>query len=139
MTILWISLAAGALLIVALLYKRRLTARQIAASGGIPAGLEKEYEAGTHPAEDGVAVMYSLTTCRHCVHLKDFLVRHDIPHRVVLVDKFSLQARSDIMAKLRFHNPRGSFPTLVAPGGKAVAGFRESEVRAALGLPEADD
>lgn len=103
---------------------------------GIPAGKEELFDIGTHPGEDGVPVMYTLTTCRHCVHLKDFLDRHNINFHLVYVDDFESRARMAMMDVLRSRNPRGSFPTLVVPGGTVVVGFRESQVRAALGLPE---
>ena len=36
------------------------------------------------------------------------------------------------MDKVRAFNPRGSFPTIVMPGGKTVVGFREQLLREAL-------
>lgn len=101
---------------------------------GIPVGLEDDYRCGVDPCSCGVPVMYTLHTCRHCVKLKDFLDQHGIEHRLIYVDDFSDPARRQIMATLRSHNPRGSFPTLVIPDGRSVVGFREEAVRALLGL-----
>ena len=101
---------------------------------GIPAGLEEDYRCGVDPCSCGVPVMYTLHTCRHCVKLKDFLDQHGIGHRLIYVDDFSDPARRQIMATLRSHNPRGSFPTLVVPDGRSVVGFREEAVKALLGL-----
>lgn len=105
---------------------------------GIPVGKEELFEIGTHPAEDGIPVMYTLTTCRHCVHLKDFLDAHSITFHIVYVDDFENLARATIMEVLRANNPRGSFPTFIVPGGTVVVGFREPQIRAALGLPVQD-
>ena len=101
---------------------------------GIPEGMDELYRCGVDPCSCGVPVMYTLHTCRHCVRLKDFLDRHGIEHRLVYVDEFENPARREIMATLRSHNPRGSFPTLVAPNGRSVVGFREDAVRELLGL-----
>ncbi len=103
-------------------------------SGGIPPGLEEEYKNGVSPCESGMPVMYTLHTCRHCVHLKNFLDAHGIEHRLVYVDDFSDPARRQIMVALRSFNARGSFPTLVVPDGRSVAGFREEAVKKLFGL-----
>ena len=88
------------------------------------------YEMGLHPGEDGIALMYTLKVCRHCVHLKKWLEQHEIPFHEVYVDKYHGENRSELLNKLRSYNPRGSFPTLVLPGGKkALVGFRESELK----------
>ena len=102
----------------------------------IPPGKEDSYSYGIHPGEDGVPVMYTLTTCRHCVHLQDFLDEHGVAYHLVYVDGFYGQARSVMLAVLKAHNPRASYPTLVLPGGRTVVGFRKSEVRAALNLSD---
>ena len=104
-------------------------------TGGIPSGKEEQFAIGMAPGEDGVPVMYTLTTCRHCVHLRNFLVANNIAHHLIYVDEFTSKARGDMMQTLRKHNERGSFPTLVLPGGQTLVGFREGEVRAAFHLP----
>lgn len=101
---------------------------------GVPAGLEEDYRCGVDPCSCGMPVMYTLHTCRHCVRLKDFLEQHGIAHRLIYVDDFADPARKQIMATLRSHNPRGSFPTLVVPDGRSVVGFREEAVKSLLGL-----
>lgn len=103
---------------------------------GIPHGMENLYHYGVDPCSAGMPVMYTLHTCRHCVRLKDFLVQHGIEHRLVFVDDFEAQARKEIMATLRTYNARASFPTLVMPDGRSVAGFREKAVKELLDLDE---
>ena len=88
------------------------------------------YEAGLHPGEDGLALMYTLSVCRHCVSLKKWLSQHGIPFHEVYVDRYQGEERRALVEKLRFYNPRGSFPTLVLPGGeRALVGFRETALK----------
>ncbi len=90
----------------------------------------KLYEEGLHPGEDGQALMYTLSVCRHCVSLKNWLIQHDIPFHEVYVDRYQGAERKALVEKLRSYNPRGSFPTLVLPGGeKSLVGFREAELK----------
>lgn len=101
---------------------------------GIPEGFEEEYQRGVAPCESGKPVMYTLHTCRHCVHLKDFLDANGIEHHLVYVDDFEEPACREVMGTLRSFNPRGSFPTLVLPDGRTAVGFREHLVRELFGL-----
>ena len=103
---------------------------------GIPEGMEEDYKAALAPGEDGIPLMYDLTTCRHCVHMHEFLDRHRIRHHQIYVDKFQNGARSAVLAEMKKHNPRGSFPTLVVPGGKTVVGYREAQIREALNITD---
>lgn len=134
--------AAAALLAVLFFFFRKkdqhapLHQDAAAAGSGIPEGFEEEYQHGVAPCESGRPVMYTLHTCRHCVHLKDFLEANGIEHHLVYVDDFEDPARREVMATLRTYNPRGSFPTLVLPDGRTAVGFRESLVRELLGLGE---
>ncbi|MBS5048963.1 MAG: glutaredoxin family protein [Desulfovibrionaceae bacterium] len=76
--------------------------------------------------------MYALETCRHCRKTREFLEENKVQYHLVYVDRFSGEARSNLMDKVRAFNPRGSFPTIVMPGGKTVVGFREQLLREAL-------
>ena len=105
-------------------------------AAGVPRGKEEDYRCGVDPCSCGMPVMYTLHTCRHCVRLKDFLDQRGIEHKLIYVDDFEDPARREIMATLRSHNPRGSFPTLVVPDGRSVVGFREEAVKTLLGLAD---
>ena len=96
--------------------------------------VEEEYRLGMDPCACGKPVMYTLQTCLHCVHLKHFMDNHGIEHHLVYVDDFEGEQRSEVMAKLRSFNPRGSFPTLVLPDGQVLVGFREAQARKLFGL-----
>ena len=128
-------LALGVVLFFFLRGRNTATARVDKTEGtGIPQGFEEEYRHGVAPCESGKPVMYTLHTCRHCVHLKDFLDANGIEHHLVYVDDFEEPARREVMGTLRSFNPRGSFPTLVLPDGRTAVGFREHLVRELFGL-----
>ena len=118
-------------------FHREKTVAEAASEGqptGIPNGHEEEYQHGVDPCASGKPVMYTLHTCRHCVHLKNFLDAHGIEHYLVYVDGFQDPARREVLNTLRSFNGRGSFPTLVLPDGRSVAGFREAVVKEMFGL-----
>ena len=137
MSIFVLLIIIGALVLGGYYFMKPGTGGQTAAAPEIPPGKEDSYAYGMHPGEDGVPVMYTLTTCGHCVHLKDFLDEHDVKYHLVYVDDFHGQARSGLLAVLKAHNARASYPTFVLPGGRTVVGFRKSEISAALNLPDA--
>ena len=96
--------------------------------------LEAEYLLGLDPCASGQNVMYTLKTCLHCVHLKQFLDKHGIECLLVYVDDFEGDRRRELMAMVRSFNPRGSYPTLVLPDGRVTVGYRENQVRQLFGL-----
>ena len=96
--------------------------------------VEEEYRLGMDPCACGKPVMYTLQTCLHCVHLKNFLNDHGIAHHLVYVDDFEGEQRRELMDKVRSLNPRGSFPTLVLPDGRVSVGFRVAQLRNLFGL-----
>lgn len=90
------------------------------------------YERGLQPGEDGQPLMYALESCRHCRRTREFLEENHVVYHLLYVDQYTGDARAALMDKVRSYNPRGSFPTIVMPGGKVVVGFREQLLREAL-------
>lgn len=90
------------------------------------------FQLGLNPASDGVTTMYALETCRHCRRTREFMEDNKLPFHIIYVDQFSGEQRSALMDKVRDFNPRGSFPTVILPGGKVVVGYREQLLREAL-------
>ncbi len=103
-------------------------------SNGVPIGMEDKFAVVVNPGFDGKPVLYDLTTCKNCVKVHEFLLAHGIEHHDVAIDLFEGQARKEAVDKLRTYNPRLSFPTLVFPDGKFIIGFKESELKEAIGL-----
>lgn len=102
------------------------------ASKGMSPEMVELYEKGLAPGTDGVPLMYALETCRHCRKTREFLDENQVQYHILYVDKYEGEARAALMDKVRSYNPRGSFPTIVFPGDRAVVGFREQLLREAL-------
>lgn len=82
--------------------------------------------------EDSVK-MYSLSTCSHCKATKKFLGQCGVKYEFTDVDLLDGQERAAILEDVKRFNPRCSFPTIVI-GDRVIIGFKESEIREALGL-----
>ncbi|HJD97418.1 glutaredoxin family protein [Mailhella massiliensis] len=77
-------------------------------------------------------IMYALTTCQHCKNTRKFLDANNVDYTVIYLDEYSGSQRSDLMEKVRTYNPRGTFPTILVPGGKVIVGFRKQLMQEAL-------
>ena len=83
-------------------------------------------------AENNVKI-YSLSTCSHCKSTKKFLSDCTVEYDFVDVDLLEGEERKAILEDVRSFNPKCSFPTIVI-GGKVIVGFKEEEIKEALGL-----
>jgi len=83
------------------------------------------------PMED--VKVYSLSTCSHCKATKKFLGECTIKYEFVDVDLLEGDERKAIIEDVKKFNPRCSFPTIII-GDKVIVGFKEKEIREALGL-----
>lgn len=77
--------------------------------------------------------MYTLSTCGHCRATKKFLDECRIQYEFTDVDLLQGDERKAILEDVRKLNPRCSFPTIII-GDKVIVGFKEDEIREALGL-----
>ena len=77
--------------------------------------------------------IFSLSTCSHCKATKKFLSDCTIKYEFVDVDLIEGENRKAIIADVKKFNPRCSFPTIII-GEKVIVGFREKEIKEALGL-----
>ena len=77
--------------------------------------------------------IYSLSTCSHCKATKKLLGECTIKYEFVDVDLLEGDERKAIIEDVKKFNPRCSFPTIII-GEKVVVGFKEKEIREALGL-----
>lgn len=79
--------------------------------------------------------VYALSTCIHCKNAKRFLDEHKYPYECVYVDTLEGDERKDTIEKVKSHNPRASFPTIVIDDGEIViVGFQREDIKEALGL-----
>jgi glutaredoxin-like protein NrdH len=83
--------------------------------------------------DDDSVKIYSLTTCSHCRATKKFLSDCTIKYEFVDVDLFKGEERKAILADVKKFNPKCSFPTIII-GDKVIIGYREKEIKEALGL-----
>lgn len=89
----------------------------------------KGYEPMTLPE----VKIYSLSTCGHCKATKRLLNDCDVAYDFVDVDLLEGETRAAIIEDVKSLNPRCSFPT-IRIGDKVIVGYREDEIKEALGL-----
>ena len=79
------------------------------------------------------ANIYTLSTCSHCKLTKELLNDCRIQYEFTDVDLLDKDKRVAILEDVRKWNPRCSFPTIII-GDKVIVGYKENEIREALGL-----
>lgn len=77
--------------------------------------------------------MYTLSTCSHCRATKKFLDDCEVRYEFTDLDLLDGEERMAILEDVKKWNPRCSFPTIII-GDKVIVGFREDQIREALGL-----
>jgi len=77
--------------------------------------------------------MYTLSTCSHCKATKKYLDDCKVKYEATDVDLLDGEERTAILEDLKKWNPRCSFPTIII-GEKVIIGYREDEIKEALGL-----
>ena len=77
--------------------------------------------------------IYSLSTCSHCKSTKKFLSDCSVMYDFVDVDLLEGEERKAILEDVKKFNPKCSFPTIII-GDKVIVGFKEKEIKEALGL-----
>ena len=77
--------------------------------------------------------IFSLSTCSHCKATKKFLGDCTIKYEFINVDELQGDERKAIIEDVKKFNPRCSFPTIII-GEKVIVGFKEKEIKEALGL-----
>ena len=77
--------------------------------------------------------LYSLSTCSHCKSTKKLLNDCTVLYEFVDVDLLEGEERQAILEDVKKFNPKCSFPTIII-GDKVIVGFKEEEIKEALGL-----
>jgi glutaredoxin-like protein NrdH len=83
--------------------------------------------------EDKNIKLYAVSTCGHCKTLKNMLETERFVFDSVDVDLLAGAERREMLAVVKKVNKRCSFPTMVI-GEKVIVGFRENEIKEALGI-----
>jgi glutaredoxin-like protein NrdH len=83
--------------------------------------------------EKGKVVLYALSTCVWCKKTRQLLDDLGVDYSYVYVDLLeepeSVKATEDI----KKWNPQCSFPTLVINNEKCIVGFKEDDIKEAIG------
>jgi glutaredoxin-like protein NrdH len=77
--------------------------------------------------------IFTLSTCSHCKATKKFLNDNGITFEFIDVDQVQDTQRENILKEVVKYNPQRSFPTIII-GDKIIVGFKEDEIRKALGI-----
>lgn len=96
---------------------------------------EKKAAADENQGESGdrAVRIFSLSTCSHCKAAKKMLAECTVKYDFVDVDLLEGKERAAILEDVRKFNPKCSFPTIII-GETVVVGFKEKEIKEALGL-----
>jgi glutaredoxin-like protein NrdH len=81
----------------------------------------------------GKVMLFALSTCGWCAKTKDLLRELGIAFDYTFVDLLDGEEQNKAMDTVEKFNPSGSFPTLVIDNRKCIVGFKEKEIREALG------
>ena len=77
--------------------------------------------------------IYTLSTCSHCKATKQLLNDYQIEYDFEDVDLLEGEERKAILEEVKRWNPGCSFPTIII-GENVIVGFKEEEIKEALGL-----
>jgi glutaredoxin-like protein NrdH len=81
----------------------------------------------------GKIMLYALSTCGWCEKTKALLSELGVEFNYVYVDLLPPDDMDRAMDEVEKHNKLGSFPTLVINDSLCIVGFKEQEIREALG------
>jgi glutaredoxin len=77
--------------------------------------------------------IFSLSTCSHCKSTKKLLNDCTVQYDFVDVDLLQGEERAAILEEVKKFTPNCSFPTVII-GDKVIVGYKEKEIKEALGI-----
>jgi glutaredoxin-like protein NrdH len=81
----------------------------------------------------GQVMLYALSTCGWCKKTRELLEQLGVDYDYTYVDLLRGEEQSIVIKEIQKYNPACSFPTLVIDSKKCIVGFKEDEIREALG------
>lgn len=81
----------------------------------------------------GKVVLFALSTCGWCKKTRALIEDLDADYEYVYVDLTKGEEREEAVEMVKKWNPQMSFPTLVINDDKTIVGFKEEEIKEALG------
>lgn len=86
------------------------------------------------PGENvGHIKLYALSTCGWCQKTKKLLDDMGIAYEFEYVDQLHGEERDRVVQEITTWNPSRSFPTIVINNEKCIIGYKEDEIRKAVG------
>lgn len=82
----------------------------------------------------GQVTLYALSTCIWCKKTKNLLTELGVAYDYEFVDHLEADVKKETIKEVEKWNPRCSFPTLVINNEKCIVGYKEDQIREALGL-----
>ncbi|HWR58517.1 MAG TPA: glutaredoxin family protein [Thermodesulfovibrionales bacterium] len=77
--------------------------------------------------------VYALSTCGACKATRNLLDKLSVGYECTEVDLLKGEEQNSVIEKVKAVNPGCSFPTVII-GDVVIVGFREEEIRKALGI-----
>ena len=89
----------------------------------------------THVAgkKKGKVMLYALSTCGWCKKTKALLNELGVEYDYTDVDFLKGNDQTAAIGEIQKFNPDGNFPTMVIDDRKCIIGFKENDIRKALG------
>ncbi|MBN1160878.1 MAG: glutaredoxin family protein [Dehalococcoidales bacterium] len=81
----------------------------------------------------GKVMLYALSTCGWCKKTRKLLEQLGVEYDYSYIDLLKGEEQSAVIREIQRYNPACSFPTLVLDSQKCIVGFKEDEIREALG------
>jgi len=82
----------------------------------------------------GKILLYALSTCGWCKKTKELLNNLGVEYSLIHVDLVDESEKDKVMDEIKKWNAFRSFPTIVINNKKCIVGFKEDEIKEALGL-----
>ncbi|HPE63821.1 MAG TPA: glutaredoxin family protein [Methanothrix sp.] len=82
----------------------------------------------------GKILLYALSTCVWCNKTKKLLADLGVEYSYIYIDLLEGDQRDRTIEEVRRHNPNITFPTTVIDDDRCIIGFKEKEIKEALGL-----
>jgi glutaredoxin len=82
----------------------------------------------------GKILLYALSTCGWCKKTKNLLNNLGVEYSYIFVDLVDGKEKEEVMDDVKKWNPRCTFPTLVIKDEECIIGYKEDEIKEALGL-----
>lgn len=86
------------------------------------------------PGDDvGHVKLYALSTCGWCKRTREFLEALGVAYDYEYVDHLESEEKDRAIREITTWNPSCSFPTMVINNERCIVGYKENEIRGALG------